>query len=219
MCLAQNGYPFEQVCKLSFFDRFWKVCKVKSAKSSLQRIWSSRQCQVCKFFEVCRLTFQSLPTNMQKFADLPCRIILFTKTSLQSQVCKVKSAKSSLQTFVKQVYKVKSTNFGKVSRQTYKRVCRLVRKGNRFELNTCRQEIRKCLPTNINQSLQTYQNVCRLTLVKVCRLAKKVCRLTPTWLCRLDFADLTLQTWLCRLDFADLTLQAWLCRLDFADLT
>ena len=100
MYLAQNGYPFDQVCKLSFFDRFWQVCKVKSAKSSLQRIRSSRQSQVYKLFEVCRLTFQSLPTNMQKFADLPCRIILFTKTSLQSQVCKVKSAKSSLQSQV-----------------------------------------------------------------------------------------------------------------------
>ena len=138
MYLAQNGYPFEQVCKLSFFDRFLaslqsQVCKVKSAKNLIKSAMSSLQ-TFCWLFEVCRLTFQSLPTNMQKFADLPCRIILFTKTSLQSQVCKVKSAKSSLQTFVKQVCKVKSANFGKVSRQTYKRVCRLARKGNRLDI-------------------------------------------------------------------------------------
>ena len=88
-----------------------QVCKVKSAKNL-----GKSASQVCKLFQVCRLTFQSLPTNMQKFADLPCRIILFSKvksakSSLQSQVCKVKSAKSSLQTFVKQVCNVKSANF------------------------------------------------------------------------------------------------------------
>ena len=72
-----------------------QVCKVKSVKNL-----GKSTSQVCKLFQVCRLTFQSLPTNLQKFADLPCRIILFTKTSLQSQVCKVKSAKSSLQSQV-----------------------------------------------------------------------------------------------------------------------
>ena len=35
---------------------------------------------------------------------------------------------------MKQVCKVKSANFGKVSRQTYKRVCRLDRKGNRLDI-------------------------------------------------------------------------------------
>ena len=76
-----------------------QVCKVKSAKNLIKSAMSSLQ-TFYWLFEVCRLTFQSLPTNIQKFLDLPCRIILFTKTSLQSQVCKVKSAKSSLQSQV-----------------------------------------------------------------------------------------------------------------------
>ena len=78
--------------------------------------------------KVCRLALQ---TCHKRFADLPCRIILFKsythkKSSLQSQVCKVKSAKSSLQTFFRQVCKVKSANFLHVCLQTLKKFAELL---------------------------------------------------------------------------------------------
>ena len=86
--------------------------------------------QTC-FTKVCRLTFKSLPTNIQKVCrlavqDYPTQILhtkkcKSAKSSLQSQVCKVKSTY-----FFQASLQCKSANFFEVCLQTLKKFADLI---------------------------------------------------------------------------------------------
>ena len=97
-CILCKSYTVSSKSANSLSTMFLSKSAMQVGNASRQCFWASRQCKSANFQKVadkhqkvCRLT-------LQKFADLLCRIILDTmcksaKSSRQSQVGKVKSAK------------------------------------------------------------------------------------------------------------------------------